>query len=97
MRFRRRPRRATVASLAVLSLLGVQCGNPAPDAPPVVEEWPMYRGDLAGTGYSTLDEIAPDNVQNLSRRWTYSLSAAQAGPESPGPNSQATPNCARLR
>ena len=59
-------------------------------------EWPMYRGDLAGTGYSGLTQITPENVSNLSRVWSYSLApdALGQGPESPaarGPNSQATP------
>ena len=47
----------------------------------------MYRGDLAGTGYSPLTQITPDNVTNLAWAWSYSLRG-----EAPGePNSQATP------
>ena len=26
------------------------------------ENWPMYRGNLAGTGYSSLTQISPSNV-----------------------------------
>ncbi|MGE0158888.1 MAG: PQQ-binding-like beta-propeller repeat protein [Gemmatimonadales bacterium] len=45
-------------------------------------DWPMYRGDLAGTGYSPLDEIDVANVSGLARSWSYALDAS---------NSQATP------
>jgi quinoprotein glucose dehydrogenase len=52
-------------------------------------EWPMYRGDLAGTGYSALSEITTDNVGSLQRAWTYSLESSAEGAR--GPSSQATP------
>ena len=60
-------------------------------------DWPMYRHDLAGTGYSPLAQITTSNVGTLSRLWTYSLhSEAPAAGTAPGgpagnPNSQATP------
>ncbi len=50
-------------------------------------DWPMYRGDLAGTGYSPLTQITPNNVTSLVRAWSYSL----RGEELREPNSQATP------
>ncbi len=50
-------------------------------------DWPMYRGDLAGTGYSPLTQITPNNVTNLVQAWSYSL----RGEEPREPNSQATP------
>lgn len=65
---------------------------------PTHVDWPMYRGDLAGTGYSPLTEITTDNVSELTRAWSYSLrsdgSAAAPGSGPSGsrePNSQATP------
>ena len=63
-------------------------------------DWPMYRHDLAGTGYSPLSQITRTNVANLTRAWTYRLQSdapAQAAPTGrggaglPGANSQATP------
>jgi glucose dehydrogenase len=46
-------------------------------------EWPMYRHDYAGTGYSPLSQINIRNVANLREVWTYRL------PDDS--NSQATP------
>ena len=53
------------------------------------QDWPMYRGNLAGTGYSALQEINPDNVSQLSTVWTYSLRSPVN--DALEPNSQATP------
>jgi glucose dehydrogenase len=46
-------------------------------------DWPMYRHDYAGTGYSPLTQIAAKNVSNLREAWSYRL------PQDA--NSQATP------
>jgi glucose dehydrogenase len=37
------------------------------------KNWPSYRGDLAGTGYSRLKQINTSNVANLTQVWTYQL------------------------
>lgn len=52
-------------------------------------DWPMYRRDAAGTGFSPLDRITPANVADLAPAWTYALAAEAEGAR--GPNSQATP------
>src|SRR5262245_4025801 len=62
-------------------------------------DWPMYRYDHAGTGYSPLAQIDTRNVANLSQAWTFSLqseappaAAAARGRGGPGGvNSEATP------
>ena len=56
-------------------------------------EWPMYRGDPAGTGYSALSEIDESNVSSLRTAWTYALRGAPlpGGQQGRDPNSQATP------
>lgn len=36
-------------------------------------EWPMYNRDLAGTRYSPLTQINPDNVARLQKAWSYRL------------------------
>jgi glucose dehydrogenase len=51
-------------------------------------DWPMYRHDSAGTGYSTLAQINTRNVANLSQAWSFSL---QSVPAAPTLNSEATP------
>lgn len=53
-------------------------------------EWPFYRGNTAGTGYSPLEQVTTANVSNLSISWTYSLRNNSAE-NSREPNSQATP------
>ena len=88
----------SVTALGVVLL--AQCGvseTTVPSAPVIRTDWPMYRGDLAGTGHSPLTEITPANVSTLTRQWTYSLRPDTAavetadGPAARGPNSQATP------
>ncbi len=58
------------------------------------DDWPMYRGELTGTGYSTLNEIAADNVAGLEQVWAYSLRAGatdDVNGRSAAAASQATP------
>ncbi|MCG8414595.1 MAG: hypothetical protein MI746_10300, partial [Pseudomonadales bacterium] len=53
-------------------------------------EWPLYRGNYSGTGYSPLDALTPDNVASLQVAWRYSLRNDES--DNPRePNSQATP------
>jgi glucose dehydrogenase len=58
-------------------------------------DWPMYRGSYAGTGYSPLTQINRQNVAKLAQAWTYRLQGdAPAAAEKPGAvalSSQATP------
>jgi len=62
-------------------------------------DWPSYRHDEAGTGYSPLRQITTRNVAALTRVWTYGLQASAAGSASAvgrgaanaAVNSQATP------
>ncbi|SHG40966.1 quinoprotein glucose dehydrogenase [Chryseolinea serpens] len=41
--------------------------------------WSVYRGDAGSTGYSTLDEITPENVNQLEVAWTYHTGDAREG------------------
>jgi quinoprotein glucose dehydrogenase len=36
-------------------------------------DWPTYAHDLAGTKYSALTQITPDNVGGLTTAWSYQL------------------------
>src|SRR5712691_13168418 len=88
-----------VSGVATLLLLLAQLGGaqqPSPEKPG--GDWPMYRHDKAGTGYSPLTQIDARNVANLTQVWTYRLqsdapaTAPAGGRGGPGgPNSEATP------
>ena len=75
-----------VGALAVMALGQLGCSAGDRDA---AREWSMYRGDLAGTGYSRMAEVNVTNIGALRRSWSYSLASAEEGAR--GPNSQATP------
>jgi quinoprotein glucose dehydrogenase len=72
------------AGSAVLSVLLAQSVGSYQQvaAQQVGADWPMYRGDHAGTGYSPLAAINRANVAKLTQVWKYPLQAT---------NSQATP------
>jgi quinoprotein glucose dehydrogenase len=95
-----RARLANVLGVALLSMLLVQPGATQRGASPVPgADWPMYRHDYAGTGYSPLTQITVRNVATLAPAWTYRLqsdappapSAGGRGGAGAGVNSQATP------
>ena len=37
------------------------------------KDWPLYRGDLEGMGYSPLKQINTHNVDKLTQSWTQQL------------------------
>jgi quinoprotein glucose dehydrogenase len=84
---------------AALSVLLSQSGHAQqPAAAKPGTDWPMYRHDYAGTGYSPLTQVDAKNVSKLAQAWTYGLqgtappAAAARGRGGPaGPNSEATP------
>src|SRR6476646_3504203 len=79
------------SALATPSVVVEQAQPAAGDA-----NWPMFRHDSAGTGYSPLAQITAENVGKLSPAWTYALQGAAPAPATGrggagGPNSEATP------
>jgi glucose dehydrogenase len=59
-------------------------------------DWPMFRHDEAGTGYSPLTQITLNNVSTLTQVWTYRLQNAASAPPTGrggagGLSSEATP------
>ena len=66
-------------------------GQEAGRTAPAGADWPVYRGNLAGTGASTLTQITRANVDQLEPAWTYDLTPVASGADVPGPNSQVTP------
>ena len=65
-----------------LALLGSVALVPALLAQSPAGDWPMYRHDLTGSGYSPLKQIDTKNVAALTQTWTYKIG---------GNNSEATP------
>jgi quinoprotein glucose dehydrogenase len=51
----------------VILVIVVACGNNRE----AHTMWSIYRGDAGSTGYSALDEITPENVNQLEVAWTY--------------------------
>ncbi len=76
--------------VGLLSMLLTQCGGAQETMASDDGDWPMYRRDLAGTGYSALAQITAENAATLTQAWTYSV-AAEAADGGRGPNSQVTP------
>ena len=53
-------------------------------------QWPQYRGNFSGTGYSELSAISPENIGELEIAWSFSLRSRDQT-EDLNPNSQVTP------
>src|SRR5215470_6038798 len=93
-----RPQMSAVAAGLFASVFVARLATVQQTPPPrSAGDWPMYRHDTAGTGYSPLAQITPANVGTLARVWTYRLQAAVPAPPTgrggagAGPNSEATP------
>ena len=86
------PACSTVRSAALtLILVNAVCAQGADNSSDEnLNEWPMYRGNTSGTGYSALDQITAENVDNLEVAWSYSLRNDSAD-NARNPNSQVTP------
>jgi glucose dehydrogenase len=82
---------------AALTALLFQSGRAQQSTDKPGTDWPMYRHDFAGTGYSPAAQLNPANVTNLTQVWTYRLQGdeppapAGRGGGAGGINSQATP------
>ncbi|MDA0339445.1 MAG: PQQ-binding-like beta-propeller repeat protein, partial [Proteobacteria bacterium] len=59
-------RRLSVVLLAMSSVSMLDISVNAADG-----EWPVYGGDDASTRYSDVDQITPENVNDLEQVWTY--------------------------
>ena len=87
--------RALAASVLVASLAGELLLSQQP-ASRTAADWPMYRRDYAGTGFSPLTQINAGNVATLRDAWSYPLQGDGSGGRSATSgqsafNSQATP------
>jgi glucose dehydrogenase len=95
----RSDRTTSILVAVALTLLLAQTADTQQEGVAAPADWPSYRRDAAGTGYSPLRQINIGNVATLTRVWTYGLqgdgsgvsSAAGKGGAAAGVNSQATP------
>jgi quinoprotein glucose dehydrogenase len=60
----------TPAPVLLAAALALLSAAQAPAA--ASQDWPAYLGDKAASHYSTLSQITPDNVGQLSVAWTWS-------------------------
>lgn len=86
---------APILSLAAIALF-TSTTRTQQSVPARVGDWPMYRHDYAGTGFSPLSQINAKNVSRLREAWTYRLQSdtppdSAASAASGLLNSQATP------
>ena len=93
---RPKPITSTLVGMAIVVLLTHAADTQQRTA--ASADWPSYRHDEAGTGYSPLRQITTRNVASLTRVWTYGLQASSAGSAGAAGrggagavNSQATP------
>lgn len=80
--------RVLVAVAVLTAGLSFSSGAQEPRTARGDADWPMYRRDLAGTGYSPLQQINLQNVANLAPSWTFRIQSNTGGANV---NSQATP------
>ena len=90
--------RSAVVTTIVVAVLLVSASLAQAPSSGAATDWPMYRHDPAGTGYSPLAQINRASVSRLARAWTYSLAGAPPAADAGrgrggggGVNSQATP------
>jgi glucose dehydrogenase len=90
--------RVNVLAGVMVCILLAQSGATQQRAATAGDNWPMYRYDYAGSGYSPLTQINAGNVANLTQAWTFSLQSNAPAPATArgrggagGINSEATP------
>ena len=89
--------RALVAAALFTAALSFSTDAQQPRTARGDADWPMYRRDLAGTGYSPLRQITLQNVADLAPAWTFRIQSnapAAGGRGAAGGanvNSEATP------
>jgi quinoprotein glucose dehydrogenase len=67
-------------ALILCTWLGTSLAAPAPTSAPTADTgWPAYGAELGGTRYSSLTQITPANVANLTVAWTFRTGELGAG------------------
>src|SRR4051794_41901166 len=76
-----RPRLIPILAGLLTSALATPSGVVEQARPAAVDaNWPMFRHDSTGTGYSPLAQITAENVGRLATAWTYALQGAGPAP-----------------
>lgn len=68
-------------SVTLAAALVAALGACATDVQTAAGDWPVYGGDEANTHFTTLDQITPENVQQLKVAWSYDTGDAFEGSE----------------
>ncbi|MGA7339732.1 MAG: acido-empty-quinoprotein group A [Terracidiphilus sp.] len=58
---------------------------------PAVSAWPTFNGDYSGQRFSSLTQIAPSNVNQLTGKWVYKITEVGAQRGAPAPVIKCTP------
>jgi alcohol dehydrogenase (cytochrome c) len=66
---------ALLASVASLCAQGI---TPQMLLKPPADSWPAYHGDYSGQRHSSLTQITPENVKNMSLSWAFQTGLNQA-------------------
>ena len=87
-----------IAEFFMQSAGAQQKNSPKQAAKTVDGDWPFYRHDIAGTGYSPLAQITVQNAGRLTQAWNYRFQSDAPAPGAKakakgggGPNSEVTP------
>ena len=62
---------STVAAIGLSSLLSAQGVDDQKLVHPSTDSWPGYHGDYSGRRHTSLTQINPENVKNLSLAWAF--------------------------
>jgi glucose dehydrogenase len=65
--------------------------DPATIGKPPIDNWPTFNGDYTGQRYSTLTQITPANVNQITQRWVYKITGRGTQRGSTTPAIKCTP------
>src|SRR5882757_2057069 len=66
-----------IVSLASAPMLTAQGASSDILLHPPTDSWPIYHGDYSGKRHSSLTQITPQNVKNLTLSWAFQTNASQ--------------------
>jgi len=75
--FRPAPGAAVIVALACCAFVSAQSLDPSKLLAPSKDSWPTYHGDYSGRRHSTLTQITPDNVGQLTLAWAFQTGQTQ--------------------
>src|SRR6201996_428400 len=75
------PRLASVAAIALLSVIGTASAQSTGQPSTAKGDWPMYFADPSGSRYSPLDQINASNFNQLQQAWHFKTDNLGGRPE----------------